>query len=96
MTNNDMEHIAYQVIENVRNQLGKEVITEVRVLNEAHTSGKFWRAEEKHQRHNEQLIGSRRKSNAPILNVDDWIMEYGRRAKPIHGTSETITKPSFF
>lgn len=96
VTNNDMEHIAYQVIENVRNQLGKEVITEVRVLNEAHTSGKFWRAEEKHQRHNEQLIGSRRKSNAPILNVDDWIMEYGRRAKPIHGTSETITKPSFF
>mmetsp|Transcript_32684 Transcript_32684/g.47309 ORF Transcript_32684/g.47309 Transcript_32684/m.47309 type:complete len:92 (+) Transcript_32684:1-276(+) len=86
-----MEEIAYQVIENVRNQTGKEVITEVRMLNESCATGNFWRAEERHQRHDEQLKRNRIKPDSTILNVDDWIREYGKRAKPITGTSETIT-----
>ena len=81
--------IAQDVIEDCASQLKREVVTEVRVMG-TDLSSWFWKAEDRHQRHDEKRNG--RNAEVDALSLVDWLEEYGRRAKSVLGSSETINQ----
>jgi len=113
----ETERVARNRLEECSRQLGKELSTELRLMGgrkqqlattDAGTSEPFgngwcWRAEDRHQRHDERRRkGSKNSSSRgdggangaasspKILTAIEWLNEYGRRTPSITGSSSSI------
>lgn len=77
---------AYAALEACREQLQKELSTEVAVVLPAKLS--FWPAEERHQQHEERRNPASDKSTLP--SVREWLKLYGKRSPTIVGSAATL------
>jgi peptide-methionine (S)-S-oxide reductase len=94
----EMEILAKECLERCREQLGKDLSTEVRRMGSqdeqkdanaeagAFGQGWCWRAEDRHQRHDERIKG-RSDTQITGLSATEWLKEYGRRTASIVGSS---------
>jgi methionine-S-sulfoxide reductase len=89
-----MEQAARECINKCQTQLQKPVATKVFTIQPADPTTAFWKAEERHQRHDEK----RKKKEAGVsderayactLSVYDWLDQYGMRSKSTWGSSMT-------
>ena len=87
VTSAEVEH-ARSRLEKCREQLGKELSTEIRLVKPADDPW-FWRAEDRHQRHDEVVKGKESDSLSTLAPAE-WLKKYGRRAASIVGSSETM------
>jgi len=100
--NDETYRVATECLEACREQLGKELSTDIRNMSEKQqrqtidgTKGAFghgwcWRAEDRHQRHDERIRGA----TSIILPAIDWLKEYGRRTpSTIGGSLESSLDP---
>lgn len=77
-----------------REQLGKELSTDLRLIQQPTPDSHFgegwcWKAEERHQRHDENLkktVGE----EMTTLSAREWLKQYGRRRATIAGSAETV------
>jgi methionine-S-sulfoxide reductase len=75
--------IAALSLDGCKNQLNKELSTEIRQIE------MFWPAEERHQRHEEQR---RPAIDVSTLSVNHWLHLYGRRKETVWGSGETLNE----
>lgn len=89
INDDETERIARGALHDCQRQLDKELSTEIRRMTDD-LDAWFWRAEERHQRHNEK----RQSGNAldlGILAMSEWLGLYGKRKASVWGSSETMT-----
>ncbi len=88
ITKPELERIAHEAVRDCSLHLGKELGTEIRLV-DADSSQLFWRAEDYHQRHHERRRDLSA-SNLSTLSAVDWLSQYGRRSSSVLGSSETM------
>ena len=77
-----------------RDQLGKDLSTDLRLIQKPTPGSPFgegwcWKAEERHQRHDEKL----KKTDGEeltTLSAREWLKQYGRRRPTVVGSAETV------
>ncbi len=96
--NDYSERVAKECLEACRQQLGKELSTEIRNMSPQQTLGASfgqgwcWRAEDEHQRYDERIRGGT--SGSTALPATEWLKEYGRRtASTMGGSLESSLHP---
>ena len=91
-TNNEVtREVASEALQECQEQLSKTLITEVILIDEKSFEGEwFWRAEDRHQLHDERVNPHRDTSTLP---VQTWLKEYGRSYETIWGSSLTEMGP---
>jgi len=86
---------ALSALERCRNQLGKELSTDLRLIQQPSTIGASfgegwcWKAEDRHQRHDEKLK-TKQNEELTTLSALEWLSKYGRRKPSIMGSAETM------
>lgn len=93
--NPEIYQASLSALERCRQQLGKELSTDLQLI-QKHTidapfgEGWCWKAEERHQRHDERLKTKQNEEELTTLSPTDWLTKYGRRRPSIVGSTETI------
>jgi len=97
VTNNELEKVARDCLEQCRRQLGKDLSTDIRLMQQSDTDtvarefgqGWCWKAEDRHQRHDEitQRKLSRKNDKPTTLVPTRWLEVYGRRTPSVIGGS---------
>mmetsp|Transcript_27549 Transcript_27549/g.64651 ORF Transcript_27549/g.64651 Transcript_27549/m.64651 type:complete len:615 (-) Transcript_27549:395-2239(-) len=97
VTDAEIDRVAHECLDNCRQQLGKNLSTQIQRMNQQQHQkfgeGWCWRAEDRHQRHDERVKG---KSNVPrmLSSATEWLNEYGRRTPSVNGSSlESLLHP---
>lgn len=98
-TNVEIEQVARGCMERCEHQLGKELRTDIGLMeqttgNSGH--GWCWRAEDRHQRHDEIVkskVNGGENNSLSTLTARKWLKEYGRRNKSIIGSAESLLHP---
>lgn len=87
-----MEKTVQEALQECGAQLQKEISTETRMMGDNLASW-FWRAEERHQLHQEKCLdeGSIHTITTTLL-LEDWLREYGRRTQSVIGSVEAINR----
>jgi peptide-methionine (S)-S-oxide reductase len=85
LANPDHKSLAREALNDCQSQLQKELSTELRAYGSDLTQW-FWRAEDKHQRYQEQRNEGKLLST---LSTTQWLEEYGKRSLSIIGSAET-------
>lgn len=91
----ETEKVARECLEDCQQQLRKDLSTEIRKMDpqpidaEAGSLGEgwCWRAEDRHQRHDERIRGTQGAPIPTVLPAIEWLKEYGRRTPSIIGSS---------
>ena len=78
----EAKQIASDSLLECRSQLGKELSTEIRMVEH------YWTAEDRHQYHDEKRNPEKHCTTFP--SVVEWLSEYGKRAKSIMGSATTL------
>lgn len=84
--NSRCESAAYKALARCQSQLDKDLSTEVRLMQGLDW---FWRAEERHQRHDEKRETS---DSLSCLTASAWLALYGKRSESIPGSSESLAE----
>ena len=90
VTDAESERVARERLQECRQQLGKELSTEIRRMQQQQHQkfgqGWCWRAEDRHQRHDERKM---EKSDASpmVSSATEWLNKYGRRTPSVIGSS---------
>uniref|UniRef100_A0A7S2A4F0 peptide-methionine (S)-S-oxide reductase n=1 Tax=Trieres chinensis TaxID=1514140 RepID=A0A7S2A4F0_TRICV len=80
---------ARSALEDCQEQLGKELSTEVRLMDSPVDSW-FFRAEDRHQRRDERVKKGGAGFDASTLSMTEWLQEYGRRSASVWGSGGTV------
>lgn len=88
--NQEMEQVAREALEDCQRQLDKDLSTELRVMDPQLDSW-FWKAEERHQRHDEKRTKENLMVELATLSVKEWLRLYGTRKASVWGSSMTVT-----
>jgi len=91
----DTEKVARECLEDCQQELTKELSTEIRKMDpysidaeEGNFGGGWcWRAEDRHQSHDERIRGMKGNPIPTVLPAIEWLEEYGRRTPSIIGGS---------
>ena len=84
MENEEIKHVASEVLEKCRQNAGLGLSTEIMCI--PNDIEWFWLADDRHQHYEERVKGP-----VPMtLTIHDWIMEYARRSSSIWGSAVTI------
>jgi peptide-methionine (S)-S-oxide reductase len=89
------ENMARECLEDCQQQLRKDLSTEIRKMDlhsidteaESLGDGWCWRAEDRHQRHDERIREMKGTQIRTVLPAIEWLKEYGRRTPSITGGS---------
>jgi len=85
-TGSYIQGVAREALDDCQAQLGKELSTEMRVMD---ADKWFWVAEERHQRHDERQE-DRSNIDLSTICIEEWIQLYGRRSASVLITSNTV------
>ena len=88
VVNNEMENAARQALDDCQRQLEKDLSTVIRKMDNDLDSW-FWRAEERHQRHDEKRE-SGKSLDTETVSLNEWLRLYGKRKESVWGSSETM------
>ena len=98
---NHLKAMARQVLADCQQQLRKDVVTEVQVMMNQQEQPWFWRAEDRHQRHEERKWEKKESTSSPssslwqrfdTLDLGSWLDQYGRRKTSVLGSASTTTR----
>ena len=93
--NPEIYQAALSALERCQQQLGKELSTDLRLIQQPTLGTSFgkawcWKAEERHQRHDERLKTRQNEEELTTLSATEWLTKYGRRRPSIVGSAETM------
>ena len=86
--NPEIYQAALSALRRCRKQLGKDLSTDLRLMQQP---GWCWKAEDRHQRHDERIIKTKHNEDElTTLSATAWLNKYGRRRPSVLGSAETI------
>jgi peptide-methionine (S)-S-oxide reductase len=88
--NSQAAQIAKEAIEDCQTQLQKDLSTALVCVMEERLDDWFWKAEDRHQKHEERR--NDKKAEIATLTLNEWLAKYGKREKPIFGSAQTINQ----
>jgi methionine-S-sulfoxide reductase len=83
----DKNDLIQKVLMQCQSQLQRELSTKVQLVSDDKHENWFWRAEDRHQRHDERQNPD---MDVTTLSLPDWLLTYGKRSQSIAGSPTTI------
>jgi methionine-S-sulfoxide reductase len=83
----DTNDLIQNALARCQSQLQRELSTKVHPVTDAKRGNWFWRAEDRHQRHDERQNPD---MDVTTLSLSEWLLTYGKRSQSILGSATTI------